>query len=108
MEKRQAPQMYKKYNSNGILVQHGYRVGIGINGAYGICPFCGKAYTEEDIENPEIINFEHVYPRFAIKNALGMVNRNSKDKRKERSKKAEEKIVTFFKFICIQGLFIFM
>ncbi len=86
MEKRQAPELIYK---DGI--PQGYRVGIGINGAYGICPFCGKAYTKEDIKNPEIINFEHVYPRFAIKNALGMVNRNSKDKPKKEGEKENKK-----------------
>ena len=74
MEKREAPQMVYKGKT-----PQGYRVGIGINGAYGICPFCGKSYTKEELEkslaekdpNKRYINFEHVYPRFAVKSAIG-------------------------------------
>lgn len=46
----------------------GYRVGIS-DGAYGICPFCGKSYTEDDVKNG-VVNFEHIFPRFAIKKAI--------------------------------------
>lgn len=47
----------------------GYRVGIA-DGVYGTCPFCGKSYTEEDVKNGDV-NFEHVFPRFAAKKAVG-------------------------------------
>ena len=77
MEKREAPQMVYKGKT-----PQGYRVGIGINGAYGICPFCGKAYTEEDIKDSEKINFEHVYPRFAVKDAIRLVNRGDNKNKK--------------------------
>ena len=81
MENREAPQMVYK-----IGRPQGYRVGIGIGGAYGVCPFCGKAYTEEDMKDSEIINFEHVYPRFAIKDAIKLVNRGD-DKNSERQQR---------------------
>ena len=64
MEKREAPQMVYK---NGR--PQGYRVGIGIGGAYGICPFCGGTYEQEDIDNGTV-NFEHVFSRFGVKKAI--------------------------------------
>ena len=87
MEKREAPQMVYK----GKIPQ-GYRVGIGINGAYGICPFCGKAYTEEDMKDSEIINFEHIYPRFAIKDAIKLVNRGDDKNKKSPEIEASVKV----------------
>ena len=84
MEKREAPQMVYK---NGR--PQGYRVGIGINGAYGICPFCGETYEQEDIDNGTV-NFEHVYPRFAIKNAIKLVNRG--DDKNKRSPEIEASV----------------
>ena len=58
------PELY--YDDKGNL--KGYRVGI-FKGVYGTCPFCGKSYTEEDVKNG-IVNFEHIYPRFAVKKAI--------------------------------------
>ncbi len=46
----------------------GYKVGI-FKGVYGTCPFCGKSYTEEDVKNGTV-NFEHIFPRFAVKKAI--------------------------------------
>ncbi len=62
--KNKKPELYR--NEKGI--PKGYRVGIS-DGIYGICPFCGKSYTEEDIKN-RVVNFEHVYSRFAAKQAI--------------------------------------
>ena len=59
------PELY--YDEKGH--PKGYRVGVS-DEVYGICPFCGKAYTEEDIKDPEIINFEHIFSRFGAKRAL--------------------------------------
>jgi len=66
--KIEKPQMYYKPDGNNILRPHGYRVGIS-DGVYGICPFCGKGYTEQDIQNNEV-NFEHVYPRLGMQFAI--------------------------------------
>lgn len=59
------PELY--YDEKGH--QKGYRVGIS-DGVYGTCPFCGKSYTKEDIKDSEYINFEHVYPSFAVRSAM--------------------------------------
>ena len=61
----QKPKLY--YDDKGN--PKGYRVGI-TDGVYGICPFCGKPYSAEDINNPNVINFEHILSRFAIKHAI--------------------------------------
>ncbi|MBR2482551.1 MAG: hypothetical protein IKB49_01525 [Alphaproteobacteria bacterium] len=66
MIKYQKPRLY--HDDKGY--PKGYRVGISDN-IYGICPFCGKSYSENDIKNPDVINFEHIYPKFATKNATG-------------------------------------
>ena len=45
-------------------VLDGYRVGVGWYGkTFGICPFTGKSYTEEDIKSGKV-NFEHILPNW--------------------------------------------
>lgn len=63
--KNKAPELY--YDEKGN--RRGYRVGIS-DGVYGVCPFCGKSYTEEDVKNGDV-NFEHIFSRFAAKKAIG-------------------------------------
>lgn len=62
--KNKKPELYfdEKGNSKG------YRVGIS-DAIYGTCPFCGKSYTEEEVQNGTV-NFEHIFPRFAVKKAI--------------------------------------
>lgn len=66
MIKYQKPELY--YDDKGY--PKGYRVGIS-DAAYGTCPFCGAPYSPEDINNPEVVNFEHIYSKFATKNVTG-------------------------------------
>lgn len=63
--KNKKPELYRDEKGN----PRGYRVGSS-NDVYGICPFCGKSYAEEDIKNGNV-NFEHVFSRFAAKKAIG-------------------------------------
>jgi hypothetical protein len=62
--KNKKPELYFDEKGN----KKGYRVGIS-DGTYGTCPFCGKTYTEEDVKNGAV-NFEHIFPRFAVKKAI--------------------------------------
>ena len=66
MIKYQKPELY--HDDKGY--PKGYRVGIS-DAAYGTCPFCGAPYSAEDINNPDVINFEHIYSKFATKIATG-------------------------------------